>query len=227
MHMAVVRLGWPNVSNLRFTKAIRFLFASRLIDWDLYVHVRFRLRTIASEDEGPFPLVHIRLCPLSPWFCGYVFCITWFTSELRTPKTTKNRKTCTLIQPVARPASTPPKKKKVDFASARGLAKSPPTVHSNRSEAKCLHVRVVLVARGNQIEATYLELAWLTEVSISIQNRVLKSSICLRYESSFKTRSGSINGCLLALNEIDEASFLPHRVRLYLHWVTGVSRNSC
>jgi len=46
-------------------------------------------------------------------------------------------------------------------------------------EAKPSACTQVLVAGGNQIKATYLELAWLTEVSILIQNHVLKSLICL------------------------------------------------
>ena len=49
--------------------------------------------------------------------------------------------------------------------------------------------------RYNPIDR-YNPVAYVTKVSILNQNRVIKSLICLRYEFSFKTRSGLINGCV-------------------------------
>jgi len=45
----------------------------------------------------------------------------------------------------------PPLWQKYYFATVRGLAKSPPTVHSNCSERMCLHARTFLVALENHL----------------------------------------------------------------------------
>ena len=47
---------------------------------------------------------------------------------------------------------------------------------------------------GGQSNWSYWKLALLTKVSISIQNRVVQSLVCLRYEPSHETYTGSING---------------------------------
>ncbi len=55
---------------------------------------------------------------------------------------------------------TPPPLAKFYFATVRGLAQSPPTVHSNCSERLWLHARTVLVAMGNYSGCPG-ELSWL------------------------------------------------------------------
>ena len=58
-----------------------------------------------------------------------------------------------LIQLCARPASPPPSGKKYYFATVRGLAKSPPTVHSNCSEAVYFAARTLLLG---DLRSTFL-----------------------------------------------------------------------